>query len=153
MNVNKKYTIRLALFLALSMVTFMIVGKLTIVATDSINANVLWVTDDTPKKGDYVNYTLDPNVVDNKNITVTKKVVCVEGDRLVNKGPRFYCNGQAIGTAKAKGRKKQVLKQFVWDGEIPKGMFFLSGEHKDSFDSKYWGFALVGKTTKVIKIL
>jgi type IV secretory pathway protease TraF len=36
--------------------------------------------------------------------------------------------------------KGATLPMFVFNGKVPDGMLFVSGQHKDSFDSRYWGF-------------
>jgi len=28
----------------------------------------------------------------------------------------------------------------VFNGKVPEGTLFVSGQHRDSFDSRYWGF-------------
>jgi len=82
-----------------------------------------------------------------------KKVVCVEGERLYNIKRDFYCNGKYIGTAKEKDKKGNQAPLYEFNGIIEEGKFFVVGDVKDSYDSKYWGFVdsswVVGKVTKI----
>ena len=83
MNATKrKQIVRSSIFITLSLATFLTVSKITVVATESIDATLMWTTGGAAKKGDYVNFTLDPEVVDNKTIVVTKIVACVDGELL-----------------------------------------------------------------------
>jgi conjugal transfer pilin signal peptidase TrbI len=92
-------------------------------------------------KGDYVVFRLgytDPYVQDRK---LVKRVTCDEGENLVVKGRDYWCNGREyLGRAKERTLKGERLKSFTYSGVIPKGFCFVSGDHKDSYDSRYWGF-------------
>lgn len=82
-----------------------------------------------------------------------KKVGCLEGEHLQNRGRDFYCNGEYIGTAKEKDKQGNPAPLFTFNGIIMKGKFFAIGETKDSYDSKYWGFVnnqwIIGSVTKI----
>lgn len=76
-----------------------------------------------------------------RNVNMIKKVSCDEGDSfLVNDKRELYCNGEYIATAKEKLISLPNQKPFQWNGLIPKGKFLPMGEHKDSFDGRYYGF-------------
>jgi len=156
------------LVLMISFVVFQITTHLTIVFTESINATLLWEVDSQPQFGDYGNYPLDTihlsakstlnNITENKTknadyIVVTKKVACVSGQTLWSDGLAYYCDGVQLGFAKTTTRKGEVLNPFQYNGIIPDGKLFLLGEHKDSFDSRYWGFADASLVKKAIKII
>ena len=36
--------------------------------------------------------------------------------------------------------KGDRLENFVYEGVIGKGLLFVTGDHKDSYDSRYFGF-------------
>jgi signal peptidase I len=83
-----------------------------------------------------------------------KRLGCVEGEYLENRGRQFYCNGEYLGTAKKFSREGMPLTAFEYTGIIPKGRYFAIGETPDSYDSRFWGFVrsewVIGKVFKVI---
>ena len=93
------------------------------------------------EKGDYVIFTpknIDPYI---NGKTLVKKVTCNEGDTLTKKGKDYFCNGNIfLGKAKDFSLKGERLRNFIYNGIIPKGFCFVSGSDKDSYDSRYWGF-------------
>ncbi len=95
-----------------------------------------------PKKGDYVIFRFaSPLLEQGKPQSLIKEVACVPGDLLTvdTRNRFFYCNGKYLGMAKAITLKGAVLPMFIYSGRIPKGCLFVSGRHRDSFDSRYWG--------------
>jgi len=96
-----------------------------------------------PRKGDYVIFRFaSPLLEQGKPQSLIKEVTCAAGDTLqVDRQNRFfYCNGKYLGMAKVITLKGAVLPMFVYGGRIPDGKLFVSGRHRDSFDSRYWGF-------------
>jgi signal peptidase I/conjugal transfer pilin signal peptidase TrbI len=76
-----------------------------------------------------------------KSEDVMKILGCNEGDLLtVDAEKKFYCNGEYLVRAKDISLKGEPLQHFVFNGTIPKGVMFVMGQHKDSFDSRYFGF-------------
>lgn len=71
---------------------------------------------------------------------VIKRVSCVPGERLETRGRDYYCNGMFLGRAKEVGRKGQKLDNFAFNGTVPEDRMFVTGDHPDSYDSRYWGF-------------
>jgi signal peptidase I/conjugal transfer pilin signal peptidase TrbI len=81
---------------------------------------------------------------------VMKILGCNEGDLLaVDAEKRFYCNGEYLVRAKDYSLKGEPLRHFVYRGTVPKGFMFVMGEHKDSYDSRYFG--LVDKSRILAK--
>ena len=94
-------------------------------------------------RGRYVMFDLPDNFADlvsEKNLPVIKEVVGIEGDRLEVFGMSFFCNGMPIGKAKQYSLKGERIEHFTESTVIPEGKLFVVGQHKDSLDSKYFGF-------------
>jgi signal peptidase I/conjugal transfer pilin signal peptidase TrbI len=69
-----------------------------------------------------------------------KVVGCDEGDLLtVDCQKRFYCKGEYLVQAKEFSLKGEPLRHFVFNGPVPNGFMFVMGQHKDSYDSRYFG--------------
>ena len=65
---------------------------------------------------------------------------CNEGDLLtVDAEKKFYCNGDYLVRAKDYSLKGELLQHFVFNGTVPSGYMFVMGQHKDSYDSRYFG--------------
>lgn len=117
------------------------------------------------KEGDYVVVISDPNDPIAKGRYLTKKVFCTPGNILKIKGDDYYCNEFFIGSAKHKTKTGLPVKPFnpcesnsnnkvsinmqrAFDGsgesycvvKVPNKYYFVAGTHKDSYDSRYFGF-------------
>jgi type IV secretory pathway protease TraF len=68
--------------------------------------------------------------------SIVKRIGCLPGDRLVNKGPKYYCNDAYLGQCK----KGKNIEPFQFSGTVPPGMVFLVGDRDKSYDSRYFGF-------------
>ncbi len=71
---------------------------------------------------------------------VIKRIACAEDEDLATVRDTFYCNGRKVAVAKSQSLAGVKLPQFSYTGKIPMGMIFVTGEHRDSFDSRYFGF-------------
>ncbi|OCR99542.1 hypothetical protein A9K75_06635 [Campylobacter fetus subsp. testudinum] len=93
--------------------------------------------------GDIV-YALPPKnnyVPDGK--MVIKKIVCSSGQILNVVGKDFYCDHNYLFEAKTIDSRGNPIKQFVYNGAIPKDYYFIASFVPKSFDSRYFG--LVGR--------
>jgi type IV secretory pathway protease TraF len=109
----------------------------------SLSHKLFWVDRDIRKisRGDYVSYTHSDIHTGNRSLQMIKIVVCDEGDILtVDRGKKYFCNGIYLGKAKDRALDGSILTNFVWNGPIPSGMLLPMGEHKDSYDGRYYGF-------------
>lgn len=74
-------------------------------------------------------------------ITPVMKIArCLPGERLEVSDRMYYCNGEYLGKAKEYSLRGEKVDNFVWDGVVPSGRIFVMGEHRDSLDSRYFGF-------------
>lgn len=94
------------------------------------------------KKGDYVVFELKSKYFPNpdRRERVMKKITCDNGEALKVEERGYYCGSEYLGRAKEYTMKGEKLKNFIFNGLIPVGHAFVSSRHKDSFDSKYYGF-------------
>ena len=91
-------------------------------------------------KNDYVVFSLKGDRVAKDKDKLLKRVSCAEGDTLKTVGKEYLCNGVFLGMAKDFSLKGERLKNFVYDGVMGRGLLFVTGDHKDSYDSRYFGF-------------
>lgn len=94
------------------------------------------------KKGDYVVFDIRSDLIPNCTpCTLIKKIGCIPGDLLSSTtAGAYYCNGKFLGNAKIHSLEGKRLERFVFNGPVPKGSLFLVGSHRDSYDSRYFGF-------------
>ena len=128
--------------LSLALAGAQIPGRLTVNPSPSIRHKLFFLVREPARirKGNYVIFRpkhTDP-YIDGK--TLIKKVTCDEGERLTEQGKSYFCDGVYLGRAKDFSLKRERLKNFIYEGVIPKGFCFVSGSNKDSYDSRYWGF-------------
>ena len=96
-----------------------------------------------PRTGEYVLFSFSsPLYESGRRYKAIKEVVCLAGERLTVDSKRrlFYCDDHYLAMAKFVSLKEKALPLFVYNGMIPKGFLFVTGAHRDSFDSRYWGF-------------
>ena len=137
------------LFLLLTAVAVagtVIPGRIGIILTPSLAHRLFWVSKGPQHvgRGDYVFFEdaqLAQKVGKPEHPNIFKIIRCDEGDTLtVDVGKRFFCNGEFLGVAKDYSRKEEKMQYFEFNGKIPQGFMFVMGEHKDSYDSRYFGF-------------
>jgi conjugal transfer pilin signal peptidase TrbI len=119
--------------------------RIGIILTPSLAHRIFWVSKDPQqvRRGDYVFFEdaeLARAVGKPEHPNIFKIIRCDEGDTLtVDAEKRFFCNGEFLGVAKDYSLKSEKMQYFVFNGKIPKGFMFVMGEHKDSYDSRYFG--------------
>lgn len=101
--------------------------------------NKLFITnefDKKPKKGGFVEFKWDGSAYP-KGLSVVKIVTGMPGDVVTEKNREFFINGISVGKAKTFSLTAESLVMNRFRGKIPPGMMWVSGTHKDSFDSRY----------------
>ncbi len=156
---NKRLSKKQYIYLILSVIFigFLVekMNNVVVVLTPSIEPSLLIKTNDEVKKGDYILFDIQHDLISSKTVQLTKKVACIAGDKLTTVDTiHFYCNGNPIGTAREydlSGNTKLPVFKFN-DGVIPDGHAFVQGSHFASFDSRNWGFVKLSESTK-LKVL
>lgn len=148
----------LALFAALLM------PRITLVMTPSIEA---WVVVPRPgpiKRGDYVMFTLRAPIAGPRPVQVTKHALCMPGDRLktietpaaTRKGRtegHHYCNGRLLGISLPVAGNGVALAHMHWSGIIPPGHLYVGSPHIKGYDSRYFGLVRLSSLTRMERIL
>ena len=133
------------ILLAVAVAGTVIPGRIGIILTPSLAHRLFWVSKEPEHvgRGDYVYFEdaeLARKVGKPEHPNIFKIIRCDEGDTLtVDAGKRFFCNGELLGVAKDYSLKGEKMQYFAFNGKIPKGFMFVMGEHKDSYDSRYFG--------------
>ncbi len=110
--------------------------------TSSIEGRIFkYRTDLEVERGNIVIFPWSDPILPDGVDHMTKRVMCLPGDRLSRKGLTFFCNDRRITAAKTHSFAGDPLTVFDWtNGIIPDGVFFAATAHPDGYDSRYYGF-------------
>lgn len=139
-NLSKMFMLLSAFIIGL-----LIPSRISVTVSNSLEHRIYLVSDmsDTReiKKNSYVLFTFTSKLINEGHpVNAMKIVSCVGGDTLEQRGKEFYCNGVYLGRAKDYSLKGERLDHFSYNGIIPSESLFVMGQHKDSYDSRYFGF-------------
>lgn len=81
-----------------------------------------------------------PNPYWDRGTVFAKRFVGCPGDTLLTRGAEFYLNGEKIAVSSGHDSRGAAVSSFSHDGAIPPGSYFVLGDAKRSYDSRYWGF-------------
>lgn len=135
----------LSILLALVVAGTVIPGRIGMILTPSLEHRFYWVSRNPHSvgRGDYVFFEdagLARTVGKPEQPNIFKVIRCDAGDTLtVDAEKQFFCNGDFLGVAKDYSLKGEKMQYFAFNGKIPRGFMFVMGEHRDSFDSRYFG--------------
>lgn len=138
---RNKRVLAVMVAVAVGLIAWSIESHLLFTLTPSLFHRVYLMRSDTEVgMNDYVVFSLKGDRFANDKDKLLKRVSCAGGDTLKIAGKEYFCNGVSLGTAKDFSLKGERLKNFVYEGVIGRGLIFVTGDHKDSYDSRYFGF-------------
>jgi signal peptidase I/conjugal transfer pilin signal peptidase TrbI len=130
---------------------------------DSVKYKLFWkVSHDGISYEDYVVVKMPKEDPFARGVNIVKRAGCLAGDELLVKGKDYYCvrsrEGVYLGTAKERARNGMRVNQFNPCGggnecrvKVPEGYIFVIGDHKDSYDSRYFGWVSYERIITVVK--
>ena len=144
---------------------FILPSKLVFSFGNSVKYKLFWkLSQDELSYDNYVVVKMPKEDPFAKGVNIVKRVGCLAGDELLVKGKDYYCikkGGEGsifLGTAKERARNGMKVEQFNPCGEgnecrvkVPEGHIFVIGDHKDSYDSRYFGWVSYERVITVAK--
>ncbi len=164
----KKKTLSILLFVfSVLLIGAMVPSRIAITTSPSLDKRIFFVLKEAPiqgvEQGQYVMLDLRNTALskeiwadvkgaagEEKTARIVKRVTCRGGDILESRGNEYFCNGQHIGTAKDKTLSGRDTVKFKYNAAIPSGFLFVTGDHADSLDSKYFGLVPENKIEYVL---
>lgn len=162
---NRRLALSLAVILPVTTLTWLGLPGITLVMSPSIDA---WAVRRAPGpigKGDLVEFTLSHPVAGPKPVSVTKRALCLPGERLREierlsvdgrEGTRswYYCGRTFLGASRPFGHDGRPLPHLHWgDRPIPSGYIYVGSDHAGGFDSRYFGPVRLERVTRMERIL
>jgi len=154
----------LAIILPIALAAALVLPRITLVMSPSIDA---WAVREAPgaiRRGDYVRFVLRHPIAGPAPVSVTKLALCLPGDRLTKiempsrldpsaMDARYFCNGRLLGTTLPRDHNGIPLAHMMWSGVVPPGMIYVGSHHPRGFDSRYIGLVSVAALTRMAPIL
>ncbi|MFD1103783.1 S26 family signal peptidase [Sphingobium olei] len=155
----------LAIVVPVACLTWTAIPAVTIVMSPSIDA---WAVRKAPgpiQKGDLVMFDLSHPIAGPRPVSVTKRALCLPGERLREverrsvhdgavTGSLYYCGTQYLGASRPFGKKGQHLEHLRWgDHPLPTDYIYVGSDHPDGFDSRYFGPVRIERLTRMERVL
>lgn len=159
-----RFTLVLRVVLPSALFAALVMPRIHLVMTPSIDAYAVRVSPGPIRRGDYVMFTLRHPVAGPKAVQVTKHALCLPGDRLTlserpsahasaARGVHYYCNGRLLGVSLPDARGGMKLEHMTWTGVVPPGLAYVGSPHPRGFDSRYLGLLPIASLTRMERIL
>jgi type IV secretory pathway protease TraF len=155
----------MALVLPIAAAAAVVIPRLTLVMSPSIEAYVLRESSGEIHRGDLVTFMLSHRLAGPKPVRVTKYALCLPGEHIdwLEKpsigGPGawdgwYYCEDRLVGISRPVGHDGKRLKH--WRPAyriIPPGFVYVGSSHPSGFDSRYYGPIPMSGLTRMEKLL
>ncbi len=172
-NWNRDKTVKCLMLLSAFAFGLLIPGRFSVTTTPSLSHRIYLVSRISDareiRKGSYVIFPMRKKYVSNgREVEVISGLAfdrtqrrragsapamkiarCLPGENLKVLDRTYYCNGKYLGRAKEYSLKGEEVDNFVYNGAVPSGKVFVMGEHKDSLDSRYFGFIEAADVTAI----
>lgn len=156
----KRLWIAMVIILPLAFLAGLLLPRITLVMSPSIDAWALREASGPIGRGDYVRFILDHPVAGPKPVSVTKYALCLPGDRLTkiempsrwsprDMDGRYFCNGELLGTSIPYAFNGMKLDHMQWSGIVPPGMIYVGSPHPRGLDSRYFGLLPMKQLTRM----
>lgn len=140
------------------------IPQVTWVMSPSIDAIAVRADPGPIRKGDFVMFMLSHPLAGPKPVNVTKRALCMPGERIdmIEKPSStagawdgwYYCNERLLNVSKPIGRNGQKLAHWQPQaGIIPQGFVFVGSSHPSGFDSRYYGPIAIARLKRMEKVL
>lgn len=160
----KHFVQALTLILPIAFFAAWLVPQLTLVMSPSIPAWVVRAAPGAIAKGDYVRFRLRGPIAGPHPVSVTKRALCLPGDRLVTietrsiaaahaRNGHYFCNGVLLGISLPFAAHGQRLTHLRWSGIVPPGMAYVGSPYPRGFDSRYFGLVPIAALTRMERVL
>ncbi|WP_186402153.1 S26 family signal peptidase [Sphingopyxis sp. P1IMeth2] len=160
----RRLWLALGLILPIALIAALVLPRIALVMSPSIDA---WAVRKAPgpiHRGDYVMFELRHPIAGPEPVSVTKLALCMPGDRLTRiempsrmsrtaMDARYFCNGHRLGTTLPFASNGMKLDHMQWSGIVPPGMVYVGSHHPQGFDSRYFGLLPITKLTRMARLI
>lgn len=155
----------LAVVMPIALLAGLVLPRLTLVMSPSIDAWLLRSAPGPIDRGDLVQFLLSHPLAGPKPVSVTKRALCLPGEMLksVERPSRigrnltdgwYYCNDVLLGVSRPYGSDGRKLTHLHWGARpLPAGFIYVGSDHVLGFDSRYYGPVRIGRLTRMERVL
>lgn len=155
----------MALVLPIAGGAAILIPRLTLVMSPSIEAALLRESPGEIRRGDLVTFMLSHPLAGPEPVRVTKYALCLPGERidwLEKPSPGrpgawdgwYYCQDRLLGISRPLGHDGRRLSHWrPLYRIIPEGFVYVGSSHPSGFDSRYYGPVPVSSLKRMEKIL
>ena len=144
LKLDKSTLKRLISFIGISLIILAIIdmafSKIVVNISNSHPGTIFWKSDAKPVKNDFVYFDFKHELFPKGFKVLSKKLICLEDDRLQINDQFIICNGQKYPIKRnMKTGSGKPIEQFYYEGTVPSAKAAVWGSNLESFDSRYLG--------------